>query len=428
MIYFLVSGAPRSGTTVLQQILNTNSEVACFHEYGLNDLAERVDALFEVERFRNSMYAGLEIAPTFYWPATNAGHADLAASIDTRPKIIDPAPVPTRDRHYHRIIDSIFAATSGKGGLKASGDKVPNVINGAYMDALLPLYPGIKLILIIRHPVNVIKSSLGRAAAARENRDTWHVETFDEALDEWVRNWEFAARINEDGSYSHLFLKYEDLAEKFDIEMGRIADFLSVSRTFTNLIDPSTGTGDKFRLSAEQEARIAERVGPLIEAWTTHDAHSLLSSFRTLPCIVDSGETISTSGDKLLPHVLRDGFYPVEEWGAWTSGTFARIVFKIRGAKAIENVWIDFSFIGFVGAMHDFVFGITMNSGPLEMINVDAAIAQGPIANVGRLFEIVGGLVELKLSVPRPKMAVQEPITDSRSIGLGLKSIRATIL
>ncbi|MGU3468641.1 sulfotransferase family protein [Methylobacterium sp. C33D] len=428
MIYFLVSGAPRSGTSVLQQILNTHSEISCFHEYGLNDLAKRVDTLFDVERSRNAMYAGLEITPTFYSPALNEDQSDRADPLEAPLKSFDPAPIPARDRHYHKIINAIFAAISGKMELKAVGDKMPNVVSGAYMDQLLPQFPGIKLVLIIRHPANVIKSSLARAAAAKERRDAWHIETFDEALDEWVNNWEFAAKINQDENYSKLFLKYENLRDNFDGEMKRVADFLSVSSTFVNLIEPSMGNGDKFRLSAEQEARIAERVGPLIKAWEKDDAYSLLSSFQTLPYIIESGEMIDASGNGLLPHVLRDGFYPVEDWGAWTNGTHARIVFKIRSAKAIEDVWLDLSFMGFVGDMTDFVFGITVNSGPLEMISVDAATAQGPIANVGRLFKVVDGLVAIKLSVPRPKMRVQEPITDSRSVGLGLKSIRATIL
>ncbi|MBA7558519.1 hypothetical protein ES708_00123 [subsurface metagenome] len=429
MIYFVVSGAPRSGTSILQQILNTNSQISCFHEYDLYGLAKRVDALFDVERFRNEVYAGLEVVPTFYSPTESA--AQPAADTDSaafRAGSFDPAPIPTRDRHFSKIIDAIFAATSGKSDLRAVGDKSPNVINSAYLDGLLPLFPGLRVLLIVRSPINVIKSSLVRAAAARDKRDAWHIGTFDEALDEWVRNWEFAARISNSNDHKTLILKYEDLRSNFDGQMRRISDFLSVSAGFSNLIEPSVGTGETSRLAPEQEARISERMGGLLDAWATTDVSALLATYPTLPYIVNSNEFIGMSGAKLLPHVLRGGFYPAEEWGAWSCGTRARVVFKLRGARPVENVWIDISFTGYVFESHDFVFGIAVNSGDLEIVCVEAATALGPVANIGRLYKVVDGLIELTFSIPRPKLPGQEPQHDSRALGLYLKSIRATIL
>lgn len=45
-IYVIASGAPRSGTTFLEQLLNSHENVFCLHEYGLARFVNNVSGLF----------------------------------------------------------------------------------------------------------------------------------------------------------------------------------------------------------------------------------------------------------------------------------------------------------------------------------------------------------------------------------------------
>src|SRR5947209_20578356 len=52
--WVLVSGPPRSGTTLVQQILNSHPEIVCLHEFNLLRLHDILDPLFSVEDERQA--------------------------------------------------------------------------------------------------------------------------------------------------------------------------------------------------------------------------------------------------------------------------------------------------------------------------------------------------------------------------------------
>ena len=54
--WFLVSGAPRSGTTVFGRLLNSHARVGCLHEVSLAGLASDLSALFRHHRPHRSTF------------------------------------------------------------------------------------------------------------------------------------------------------------------------------------------------------------------------------------------------------------------------------------------------------------------------------------------------------------------------------------
>lgn len=427
MKYFLVTGSPRSGTTLLQQILNTHPCVACFHEYRLDKLEIYIDALFEEERIRSAYSEIIEANSSEFLRDTavsvvpdNGMAQDALQLIES-----DPYPIPQRNRDFHSIVKAIFSATFAKNDLLAIGDKVPNVIVDNYLASLQKTYSNLVTIFILRHPFDVVRSSLTRMEKAKVGKDLWHIQTIDQAIEEWVKNWEFAASQRNESNT--VFIKYENLYADFECEMDRVAALLGIDNRFTNIVVQEDRLDRALSLTSAQRQHVADRIGLLTEIWKNTNVNDLLNSYTVLPYAVSSGELIDVYSGT-LPHVLREGFYPVEEWGAWTDGTKSRVILAIKGAKEAENIWMDLTYTGFVGPIGSFVFGIRVNGGNIEIIQIDAEDAMSHKANLGRMYIVKGGVVEIEISVPRPKKPEHDPASDSRTIGFGIKSLCVTII
>ncbi|TXN69686.1 sulfotransferase [Methylobacterium sp. WL6] len=427
MKYLVVMGAARSGTTLIQQILNTHSSVACFHEYGMEKLENYVDALFAEERIRSAKSESLEenrrIDPCVEISSSSQQEycpQDASGVIED-----NLYPIPQRNRDFHNIVKAIYSACFKKNDLLVVGDKVTNIIDKKYLDNLRRIYEGIVTIFILRHPFDVVRSSMVRAKNAAIGKDIWHVQTIDEAIEEWVENLEFAASQREKSDA--IFFKYEDLYVNFDKEMERLAEKLGIENKFKNIVVPFDRPEGGFAMTSMQRRYITDRVGPLADIWSSTNVETILKDYSVLPFRVSSGDVININNG-MLSRVTREGFCGAENWGVWTDGVHARIVLIIKDARESENIWMDLSYIGFVGPIGNFVFGVKVNDSKLEIIENSAEYATSYSANLGRMYVVKNGLVEILFSIPRPKKASYEPSGDTRAIGLGIISLCVTVM
>jgi len=185
--WFILSGAARSGTTAFQQYLNTNKEVSCFHEYGLERFFEKINSFFDGESEQNKV------------DQINGVGAENGVG-----------PIPRRKPHYDGILMSILWTVFGRKNFRAVGDKTPNINSSAQVENLRNRIPGVRFIFVVRNPVSVINSSLHRKYLNDIGRDIWHIRNIIEAIEEWRSSWLFVKNfaINQEDC---LVVKYEDM-------------------------------------------------------------------------------------------------------------------------------------------------------------------------------------------------------------------------
>jgi hypothetical protein len=221
----LIGGSPRSGTTALLQVLNSNPQVYLSAEENLPKLAlDLGKTLGTQERRAQSLANGMR--------ALSVRETLSAENIQSHNFTANAAWPTLRylyQWHHRQMHD---AAT-----LLLWGDKLPNYYRE--LDAVLAL-PKVRYIHLTRNPLDVINSMLRRTEMARQGRDWWKAVTeFDAMLDTWAAA--YAAVQANAAHRSLLHLHYEDLLFDFDASMQRINTFAEVDLTYHNILlaDPS---------------------------------------------------------------------------------------------------------------------------------------------------------------------------------------------
>ncbi|GJE61898.1 sulfotransferase family protein [Methylobacterium trifolii] len=339
----------------------------------------------------------------------------------------DAFPIPRRARDEQAFLRSFFQIVSGKTDLVAVGDKTPNIYDANAVQALRVALGGLKVITIVRNPVDVIASSMRRMVQTQAGGDGWHVTSIHDAIIEWINNWEYLASEFRLGSPDDIFVRYEDLAADYHGEMARIAAFLGVENTFEDLFDQTPEALRDYRLPALDRREVETRLGELVTGWMSKSLSEHLSQTPNVVAPVRSGEIIACNKPETTRYILRKGFGAVEGWGCWTHGTHAEIRFRIEGAKADAKVWIELSYIAWPGDRGSVDFAIKPKDGAIYVVNkvVDAG---RPHERSDFVCDAPDGVVEFEIFIPRPKRSDQEPLAENRPLGIGLMSIKPTLV
>lgn len=477
-VWFFLTGGTRSGTTVLQQILNTHPHVGCMHEYGLKSLFDIADRLFDADRSQREFssvvkpkvalqLAAASAAP----PKVEAPVEAVASSIDTPPPaaqeivaqevvadpvaekprkaaakkkkedplgaalahhtardnkrpsndIVDLLPVPRRESFFD-ILEAVYRATSGKGDLQAFGDKMPN-LDLKEREALKAQYGlSTKVVVVIRNPLDVVSSSMHRAKMAKLKADIWHVEDIGQAIEEWLRNWDYALAHRDDPD--HLFVKYESLANNFEEEAGRIAAFLGVENRFENLMAPLPEHARFYGLASEELAGLRGAFHPVVDAWDGKSLSELFDLGRVHRVVADGSKILFGRADERA--IGSAGFGdPEPEW-CWTVADRARVQFRIQDAPPSAEAWIDLEFIPSFAAQAHVPFIIRTPDGK-EMHHRVRADEPMP-ARYAFTTRLENGVVDLELLLPVRKRPQDEPVEDTRELGLAMRSIQVKLL
>ena len=210
-------GAPRSGTSLLAQILNTHPQVACFHEYGIGALIGNVSRLINFDLANKLSYEASGSALDDF----TLNRIKLASQYTRGEAYITPRP-----EHVKDIIKSIYKVVSGKKHLKVFADKTPNWVYFERELRSARIWLGeLKIILVVRRPCDVIRSSLRRAHMSKHALDKWRISTIEEAILEWKDNWEHLVSESNAAGRNINVVKYEDLISNFEATSHQIAKF-----------------------------------------------------------------------------------------------------------------------------------------------------------------------------------------------------------
>lgn len=216
----LIGGSPRSGTTALLQVLNSNRNAFISSEENLLRLADELAKLLNTRQRRSKVLEGgmraLSPRETLNLENIHSHNFDVAGLWPTIRFIYE---------HHHKRLHP------GE-PLLLWGDKVPGY---AQQISRVGELPEAYYIQVTRNPFDVVNSMLRRLDAASQGKDWWKsITDFQGMLASWSSA--FSAVMNAQSKKKILHIHYEELVFNFDRCIGQINEFLGLDLAYQNLM------------------------------------------------------------------------------------------------------------------------------------------------------------------------------------------------
>lgn len=239
--YVFIVGCPRSGTTLLERIVNAHPDLAIVHE------SRWIARLYEERRGLTASglvtpkLAERLCQPRSFVPFDLDGEemARMVAQHDGAP--------------FRGLVTELFDIYAERHGKPLAGDKSPGYVR--YLPLLQELWPAAKFVHIVRDGRDVFLSvaDWGKGAARFASYATDPAVTV-------ARWWEWYVRLGREAAESlgparYYELKYESLVAEPELEVARLCDFLSVPFEAQMLRFHEGRTRDNPRLDAKKAWR-----------------------------------------------------------------------------------------------------------------------------------------------------------------------------
>lgn len=413
-----VEGSPRSGTTMLQQMINSHPNAVCMHEFGLNRLIHTVEEFFVAESEQNKQLStlaswGKDLKQN--WFSKGMKRVD---NIPTKDDFL----VPRKERDFSLITKNIFEVISNKKDIKIGGDKNP-FVNNPSLWRLRDNGFSIKTITIIRNPISVVKSSLHRFNNTLIGDDTWHINSIDDALEEWIANWESAANRAAQANPDDLFIRYEDLLNDFDIQSRLITDHLEINGKLSDIVNyNSISTSD----NDENEFYVKSLLGGIVDSWETAPLKENMRAFRNIKPFnsLNITDIISCHNNNMTNSIFFRGFSKPEfPGGIWTNAHHAAVRYHLDKIPPSCNVAVrmDFTLFSFGEKISNFKICDIDNN------EIDYIFEKNGKSIIFTLNHLDGWL-EFNLIINDTKELHENPVHDPRKLGVKIESIKNTIV
>jgi hypothetical protein len=247
-----ILGAPRSGTTWLQQLLGshdqivTPQETSLFNEY-LRPLHEAWD------RQENSLGEVLVAV---------RGGEHTAGRLVGLPTILEPSRFDDLSRAYIQALQD--ACLAAKPSARLVLEKTPS--NSYNVRLIKQLSPAAKLVHLVRDPRDVVVSLLD-ASAWELGSARWVPRTAEKAAIRWLRHFN-AAREGSQYGDDYLEVRYEDLRQDPTRVLGSVLTFLDITTnevTVNELVQSSKDSGHTAPLSGYAfNPKLAAKLGTTV--------------------------------------------------------------------------------------------------------------------------------------------------------------------
>jgi hypothetical protein len=237
----LIGGAPRSGTTALLQLLNSDPHVFISSEENLLKSLQSLEALLDSRGRRARKMQGemRELSPRETLTVENIHRYNMDASA------VWPTLRFIYEHHHQQLHPGV--------PLRVWGDKLPAYARDI---AKILALKDVRYLHITRNPFDVINSMVRRTEAAGRGRDWWgSITDFDAMIYAWAEA--FQAMEKFEGEANVLHLHYEQLVFDFKQSNARICQFLQADLSFENvLVDDPALHFDRAFLTNDMVQRI----------------------------------------------------------------------------------------------------------------------------------------------------------------------------
>ncbi len=409
--FVLVGGAPRSGTSLLASVIAAHPDAAVLPEENLTAVVRALLRLAAVrvdteDDARNALLG-------------HAGSLLLEGGAEDVARLWE---LDGYRRRFAALLETLFRTASGRDAPKVLGSKM---VVGAFwedVDLLARVLGDLRLVLILRNPMDALSSSLARSRAALRGEDRW----LSEPVAVTYRRWLNAMRIMAAAAAAPLpvlLVKYEDLCTRPAEGEARVIAFAGL-RPGVDL-PPRAQPLDRASLRALpdiERAEVERLLGPIDDLWSALAPGQLLERFGAAAPYLPVGEAVAFGLDS-ADVFLVSGFCGPEGWGRWTDGPRSHIRLRhdppdgrdlrvdLRVAQALSR--------GPCGGM------------PLR-IAVNGGVACEAAARAGEALEArvpatqlrADGLLEIVIDVMAPKTRGEPPHDDPRALGVAFDALR----
>ena len=348
----MIGGLPRSGTTVVTDVLNESAHVAIMAEYEVQALIQDLQPIFgygaelhhvlanidtESARQRTSTItltdAGMQLAK---WPLGPTDrnppppHDEPAAASHYVP--YDNAPMQHTLRYPLRsrtgtIASAVIRASLDKPQAGLVGSKYPLFMLNERHFTLHEHFDDVRYVILLRNPHSQINSSLNRRNRSVTGVDTWHIGTIDEAVTEFRRVVARTISLLDRFPGECLIVKFEDIEERPTTELRRLFDFLEIDdRPCCEIVTAERGV--RNILTPSELAHLHAFFGDVIERWPSLKLGGTApTALDSLACLCEAWpqEQVLTLAD--LTRALGTGWSEPDTDGVWSDGARADLVF-----------------------------------------------------------------------------------------------------
>lgn len=191
----LLAGHPRSGTTLLEQVLGAHPDVQAFDE----------SEAFVLE-------VSEQLAP-------------MQASHGLTPEALTSLPGARRLELRRRYFKSLLRETDGKAAARVLLDKNPGLTSALHL--WLRLFPGSKVLVALRDPRDVVLSCFFQNLVLTSTNANFL--SLDRAARHYAHMMDVWLRLRDLGGFDWLETRYEDLVANLEQEGRRVTEFLGLS-------------------------------------------------------------------------------------------------------------------------------------------------------------------------------------------------------
>ena len=258
----LLSGCPRSGTTMLNILLNSHPNIAITNECNLIKFLEELDSTKLFKRFGRVEKNNFKRPKS---PRETWGIETLKSY------------VPKKENIFNEIIKdlcfSIKDSSSNK--IYIYGDKTPKYYKEDLNDFAKKLGIPIYIIHVTRNPLFVISSIMRRYKNNQKGIDSWKsITSISQAINEWIEAWNW--RISISKSFSLLDLNYDYAIQDPDRLALEIANFLEIENKFD--INSINSNEIELEISAQEIYKQNRNLEKYVLNW------------KNLPLLLDSNK------------------------------------------------------------------------------------------------------------------------------------------
>lgn len=416
----IVSGPPRSGTTVLAEMLSRHDKVALTLEYDFAQIANSLHASFNQARQHQ---AYLDTTPMAGQAGQIDGYAELVelriAGFADVPAWEHPRPGTLANR-FERLLSAWFTEVTGKAGPVWIADKMPDVFARTALSQAMELFPALHFIYIFRNPLAMIASSMRRRANALVGQDRWEMQGLAEDIAVWLRSWEACQALIAAGHPVHV-VKYEELVSQPTATMDAIFAFLDLESLplRCRLYDTPKAVQSRY-MSERDEAYVTELMDTVIRRWDEPLA-DLVRSAPDIPYLASRGAQLTmTDLDAFQVRALDFGFHAPDDWCRWTMASGGLKVHLFERERP-TSVMIDFA--AYDAANSRELVDLSVNGQSVVQIDPASCAAERNGCRLALPLPAKGRELTITLTNPRYHPADTPGSPDPRELGVALRSV-----
>ena len=248
--WLFLAGCPRSGTTLLNLILNEHPEINILNEVNFQKLFVRINNIFYREQ------RVLEIISNPRQKASDKENWSGKQILNL---------VPQRKHGFEQILDAIFYQFNGNNTNIWRGDKLPLYYKDNFA-FFKENFQKPKIILVLRAPIATINSIIARRNNARRKKDKWDKsQTIYDAINDWIDAWNTAVDYKNSKDFLHP-IKYEDILSNPNDVCNGIMEFLTLENNFEPSHDINSKNSNLILSEAETKL-ILKHLSKVEQEW-----------------------------------------------------------------------------------------------------------------------------------------------------------------